>query len=81
MPPSHQQPQQMHGQMGAPQVDLSWDPAIVTSGNVADLSGAAGDDQPPHWLASLQNLTDETTNHRLPFVQQFPTYNAGVNFS
>ncbi|KAI0212989.1 hypothetical protein LSAT2_002041 [Lamellibrachia satsuma] len=30
-------------------------------------------EEPPHWMASLQHLTEETTNnHRLPFVQQFP---------
>ena len=59
--------------------DLSWDPAIVTSGNVAtDMGpGGPGEDAQPHWMASLQHLTEETSNHRLPFVQQFPTFNTG----
>ena len=62
--------------MPPPPADLSWDPAIVTSGNVATDVGP-GDDAQPHWMASLQHLTEESSNHRLPFVQQFPTFNAG----
>ncbi len=65
------------------QADLSgWDPAIVTSGSVAPPGDLGGDDPaPPHWLASLQHLTDDTaatSNHRLPFVQQFPSFNTGA---
>ena len=30
--------------------------------------------QEPHWLKSINQLTDlDTTSSRLPFVQQFPT--------
>ena len=59
-----------------PPADLSWDPAIVTSGNIATDLGPVEDAQ-PHWMASLQHLTEESSNHRLPFVQQFPTFNTG----
>lgn len=50
--------------------DLSWDPAIVTSGNITDSKSLSED--PPHWMASLQHLTEDNTNHRLPFLQQLP---------
>ncbi len=81
----HQQQQQQqnssHVLPPPPPADLSWDPAIVTSGSVAPElppGGGATDDAQPHWMASLQHLTDETSNHRLPFVQQFPTFNTGT---
>lgn len=38
--------------------DLSWDPAIVNSGDVTSSDGLT-DDAPPHWMASLHHLTED----------------------
>ena len=62
--------------------DLSYDPAIVTRGNAEPASALTGaGESEPHWMASLHSLTEDngpsasslgsSTNHRLPFVQQF----------
>ena len=77
MSESDQQKSINNSRMMPPPADLSWDPAIVTSGNIATDMGP-GEDAQPHWMASLQHLTEETSNHRLPFVQQFPTFNTGT---
>lgn len=38
--------------------------------------------QDPHWLKSLNQLTElDTTNHRLPFVHQFPVRSKLINYS
>ena len=80
MSESDQQKSINNSRMMPPPADLSWDPAIVTSGNIATDMGP-GEDAQPHWMASLQHLTEETSNHRLPFVQQFPTFNTGTQTS
>ena len=77
MSESDQQKNINNSRVMPPPADLSWDPAIVTSGNIATDMGP-GEDAQPHWMASLQHLTEETSNHRLPFVQQFPTFNTGT---
>ncbi|XP_074661021.1 uncharacterized protein LOC141913398 isoform X2 [Tubulanus polymorphus] len=56
---------------------MSQDPAIVTSGGITEHAQnltTTTDEQPPHWMKSLQQLTeiDTNPNHRLPFVQSFP---------
>ncbi|XP_045176750.2 CCR4-NOT transcription complex subunit 4-like isoform X2 [Mercenaria mercenaria] len=51
---------------------MSYDPAILTSSNLSDGNSL----QDPHWLKSINQLTDlDTANHRLPFVHQFPVRN------
>ncbi|KAL4225087.1 CCR4-NOT transcription complex subunit 4 [Mactra antiquata] len=50
----------------------SYDPAILTSSNLSDGNGL----QDPHWFKSINQLTElDTSNHRLPFVHQFPVRN------
>lgn len=38
--------------------DLSWDPAIVNSGDVT-AADVLNEDVPPHWMASLHHLTED----------------------
>ncbi|XP_071104583.1 CCR4-NOT transcription complex subunit 4-like isoform X2 [Haliotis cracherodii] len=54
---------------------LTYDPAILSSGNIQD----GNTESAPHWLKSIHQLTEVDTpspNHRLPFVQQFPSFSA-----
>ncbi|KAK2183071.1 hypothetical protein NP493_324g01007 [Ridgeia piscesae] len=68
VPNNIQPPKDRPGQLH--QSALPSDPAIISSATVTDRNSS---EEPPHWMASLQHLTEETTNnHRLPFVQQFP---------
>lgn len=50
--------------------DISWDPAILTSGAVTDRKVL---EEPPHWMASLHHLTEDNTNYHMPsYIQQIP---------
>lgn len=40
--------------------DLSWDPAIINTGDVTT-ADSLNDDVPPHWMASIHHLTED--NH------------------
>ena len=55
--------------------DIPTDPAIVTQASLREAlnSGALNSGDEPHWMASLHHLTDEGSQHRLPFAQQFPS--------
>jgi len=49
--------------------DISWDPAILTSGAVTDRKTV---EEPPHWMESLHHLTEDNTNYHMPYFQQIP---------
>lgn len=66
--------------------DVNWDPAIVTSGNIADNHS----EETPHWMASLHHLTEDSvqmptlsnssTSHQVPLVQQLAFHNTGLGW-
>jgi len=60
--------------------ESSWnDPAILTSSQLSAEPAGLFTESAPHWLKSLQQLTesDSPSSHRLPFVQQFPLAGTG----
>ncbi|XP_059168526.1 CCR4-NOT transcription complex subunit 4-like isoform X2 [Physella acuta] len=93
-PPAQQAQQQqvptsMHFSQQSQHLNKSWplssspdsspwnDPAIVSTSQFTE-SANLFQDSTPHWLKSLQQLTEsDGPTHRLPFVQQFPLSGAG----
>ncbi|RUS87502.1 hypothetical protein EGW08_004756 [Elysia chlorotica] len=72
----------LHQTLQSQQLNKSWplssspdawnDPAIVSTSQFTEPAGLFPESA-PHWLKSLQQLTEcDGPSHRLPFVQQFP---------
>ncbi|KAK3727638.1 hypothetical protein RRG08_032599 [Elysia crispata] len=72
----------LHQTLQSQQLNKSWplssspdawnDPAIVSTSQFSEPAGLFPESA-PHWLKSLQQLTEcDGPSHRLPFVQQFP---------